>query len=1115
MKNFITSIALNIIIAIIFIYSANAQPITGVKNIPGDYATIKESITALNVNGAGAGGVTFNIAANHTESNADSLKLTATGTIDNPIVFQKNPSTTGANPLITRTDAGVLSTSTISGNGDAIITFEGVDYVTFKNIDLTASSDGIEFGYYIRKADGTNGCKNINIKNCTITLNKGTNNRYSFGILISNNIITSSVSSSNGVAVTTTGGRHENIAVTGNTIQNSFCGIGQTGYNHTVSPYEFYDQNITIGSEGEGNTLQNFGGSSIAGTVFGIYTTYGNNVVISHNNLDNMASGGSGFVSFASGIMLTTAKGTNITVSYNTISLTSLSGNTRYMYCIYGNSGDATSTINIHHNTFENCSHSSTGAFSAITNGVSSITLNVYSNTVQNNTILSTVSPSIFSLGSPANLNIYDNTISGLTIGAATGTSNIINVTSPANMNIYGNTIGNITKTEGIGGGIVAINGGTGTTKNIYGNRIDGIITGNTSTTTVYGINIAGGIATRIYNNIICGINSGYSGANDAIRGISISSTTASSTIGVYYNTIYLNAISAAADFWSSCIYHTQNTTVTTAALDMRNNILVNLSTPTGTGKTVVFRRSASTDLNNIAISDNNCFYAGTPGANKVIFYDGTNSDETIEAYKIRVAPRDIVSFTESPPFVNISSQPYNFHLNANPSLCKNGALPINEPIIITDDYDNNPRSITLPTVGAYEYIGGIPVPLEPLLISPENNSTGNSLNLSMKWNETATATGYKLIISTDTGFTNIILNDSTITDTIKAVSGLANATKYYWKVKAKNQTGWGNFSSVWNFTTMLPIPSAPILTSPVNNTTGESITPSLIWEGVTSATSYNLAISVDSNFTTTSWDTSGVIGTSLTVPTGKLTGLTKYYWRVNATNTSGTGSWSTKWNFTTSQNLPVNLKVYLEGFWNGTTHIQDTVRVYLANSTSPYIAVDSAQVELSTAGTAAINFTKAPNGNYYIIVKHRNHLETWSKLPQAMVTNITKSYDFTTASTQAYGDNMKQTGSEWVLFAGDANQDGAVDGFDVLIFVGEYGGTGYYRCDFNGDEAVDGFDVLIFVSDFGLTKAVPSLKATERSAERRQEMINEMKIKLEKEIGKENKESNEKLNKK
>ena len=41
---------------------------------------------------------------------------------------------------ITRTDAGSKTTTTLGGQGDAVITIQGSDYVTFNGIDVAAES---------------------------------------------------------------------------------------------------------------------------------------------------------------------------------------------------------------------------------------------------------------------------------------------------------------------------------------------------------------------------------------------------------------------------------------------------------------------------------------------------------------------------------------------------------------------------------------------------------------------------------------------------------------------------------------------------------------------------------------------------------------------------------------------------------------------------------------------------------------------------------------------------------------------------------------------------------------------------------------------------------------
>ncbi|MDI6778973.1 MAG: S8 family serine peptidase [Bacteroidota bacterium] len=94
-------------------------------------------------------------------------------------------------------------------------------------------------------------------------------------------------------------------------------------------------------------------------------------------------------------------------------------------------------------------------------------------------------------------------------------------------------------------------------------------------------------------------------------------------------------------------------------------------------------------------------------------------------------------------------------------------------------------------------------------------------------------------------------------------------------------------------------IPVAPILSSPANGATGVSTSPTLTWNASSGATSYRLQVSTSSAFTTTLVDQSGITSTSYSL-TGLSSG-TIYYWRVNATNSTGTSNWSSVWSFTTA----------------------------------------------------------------------------------------------------------------------------------------------------------------------------------------------------------------------
>ncbi|MCK9398715.1 MAG: T9SS type A sorting domain-containing protein [Bacteroidales bacterium] len=96
--------------------------------------------------------------------------------------------------------------------------------------------------------------------------------------------------------------------------------------------------------------------------------------------------------------------------------------------------------------------------------------------------------------------------------------------------------------------------------------------------------------------------------------------------------------------------------------------------------------------------------------------------------------------------------------------------------------------------------------------------------------------------------------------------------------------------------------PVAPTLISPPNNSTGISVTPTLDWNDVSTASSYRVQVSVSSSFSSTIVDVSNLTTSSYTIPGGILSYGALYYWRVNATNSIDTSPWSAIWNFTTIQ---------------------------------------------------------------------------------------------------------------------------------------------------------------------------------------------------------------------
>jgi photosystem II stability/assembly factor-like uncharacterized protein len=99
---------------------------------------------------------------------------------------------------------------------------------------------------------------------------------------------------------------------------------------------------------------------------------------------------------------------------------------------------------------------------------------------------------------------------------------------------------------------------------------------------------------------------------------------------------------------------------------------------------------------------------------------------------------------------------------------------------------------------------GGMGVPVSPALLSPQNNSTGNSLTTALVWDSIPGVNTYKLQVAGDSLFTLLLINDSSLTSPYYSFQQgiLLNGRKYFWRVRGKNAAGIGPYSEAWNFTT-------------------------------------------------------------------------------------------------------------------------------------------------------------------------------------------------------------------------------------------------------------------------------------------------------------------------
>jgi len=166
---------------------------------------------------------------------------------------------------------------------------------------------------------------------------------------------------------------------------------------------------------------------------------------------------------------------------------------------------------------------------------------------------------------------------------------------------------------------------------------------------------------------------------------------------------------------------------------------------------------------------------------------------------------------------------------------------------------------------------------------------------------------------------------------------------------------------------------------------------------------------------------------------------------------------------------LTLNLKLAIEGLYNSAEdrlNMKDTVRAYIRNSTLPYNIIDSAVAYVDSVNfNGDFRFYNVPTGTYYVSTKHRNSIETWSKVGgESFVEYGVYHYNFTDLISKAFGNNLVLSGSKFCFYSGDVNQDGNIDladgsiiGNDVSVFA-----MGYLPTDINGDGIVDIIDALV-----------------------------------------------------
>jgi hypothetical protein len=174
-----------------------------------------------------------------------------------------------------------------------------------------------------------------------------------------------------------------------------------------------------------------------------------------------------------------------------------------------------------------------------------------------------------------------------------------------------------------------------------------------------------------------------------------------------------------------------------------------------------------------------------------------------------------------------------------------------------------------------------------PVLTYPANGAAAIPTTPTLTWNPGTGAASYEVYFGTTSAPPLV----ATVAATTYKTATLATGTTYYWRIVAKSSTGMAT-SATWSFTTSGALP-APVLISPLNGATGQTLTPLLKWNAVAGASSYDLYIGTSAS--------PGFIGTvnTTSVTISGVSAATTYYWKVVAKGTAGSSA-SPVWSFRT-----------------------------------------------------------------------------------------------------------------------------------------------------------------------------------------------------------------------
>ena len=182
--------------------------------------------------------------------------------------------------------------------------------------------------------------------------------------------------------------------------------------------------------------------------------------------------------------------------------------------------------------------------------------------------------------------------------------------------------------------------------------------------------------------------------------------------------------------------------------------------------------------------------------------------------------------------------------------------------------------------------------------MTPSSGAVIDPSAFTARWRKVSGAATYHLQLAENTSFQYALVNDSTLTDTLRQVGSLKSGTTYYLRLRAKGVSSpWSSYGTTVQFmTTAAP----PTLVDPKKGSSGHPTSFNSRWRRSQGATSYQIQIADNIAFQNPEINDSTVTDTVRQV--SLLKGSTQYYARVRAKGGSVWSSFSTTTDFTTGE---------------------------------------------------------------------------------------------------------------------------------------------------------------------------------------------------------------------